>query len=36
MAIPASIAQISQVIDQLPGDIKKLWPQSARTFRERL
>ncbi|WP_072392339.1 DUF2267 domain-containing protein [Hyphomicrobium sp. CS1GBMeth3] len=28
--------EISQVIDQLPGDIKKLWPVSSRTFRQRL
>lgn len=28
--------EISQVIDQLPRDIKKLWPETARTFRQRL
>ncbi len=28
--------EISQVIDQLPADIKTLWPQSARTYRQRI
>ncbi len=28
--------EISQVIDQLPGEIKKLWPQSAQTYRLRI
>lgn len=28
--------EISQVIDQLPAEIKKLWPESARTYRQRL
>jgi uncharacterized protein (DUF2267 family) len=28
--------EISQVIDQLPADLKKLWPEHARTFRDRL
>lgn len=27
--------EISQVIDQLPADIKALWPETARTYRER-
>jgi uncharacterized protein (DUF2267 family) len=28
--------EISQVIDQLPSDIKALWPEGARTFRGRV
>jgi uncharacterized protein (DUF2267 family) len=28
--------EISQVIDQLPADIKKLWPKNARTYRQRI
>jgi uncharacterized protein (DUF2267 family) len=28
--------EISQVIDQLPPDIKELWPESARTYRQRM
>lgn len=28
--------EISDVIGQLPGDIKELWPVSARTFKERM
>jgi uncharacterized protein (DUF2267 family) len=28
--------EISQVIDQLPSDIKELWPERARTYRQRL
>jgi uncharacterized protein (DUF2267 family) len=28
--------EISQVIDQLPADIKELWPEGARTYRQRL
>lgn len=28
--------EISQVIDQLPADIKKLWPENARTYRQRI
>ena len=28
--------EVSQVIDQLPADIKKLWPEHAMTFRQRL
>jgi uncharacterized protein (DUF2267 family) len=28
--------EISQVIDQLPADLKKLWPETARTFRDRI
>lgn len=28
--------EISQVIDQLPGELKTLWPETARTFRQRL
>jgi uncharacterized protein (DUF2267 family) len=27
--------EIADVIAQLPGDLKALWPESARTFRER-
>jgi uncharacterized protein (DUF2267 family) len=27
--------EIADVIDQLPDDIKQLWPLGARTFRER-
>lgn len=27
--------EIADVIDQLPTELKELWPQSARTFRER-
>jgi uncharacterized protein (DUF2267 family) len=27
--------EISQVIDQLPSDIKNLWPEQARTYRQR-
>jgi hypothetical protein len=26
----------AHVIDQLPGEIKELWPESARTFRARV
>ena len=26
--------EIADVIDQLPGEIKELWPETARTFRE--
>lgn len=28
--------EISQVIGQLPADIKKLWPEQARTFQQRI
>jgi uncharacterized protein (DUF2267 family) len=28
--------EISQVINQLPADIKKLWPESAQTYRQRI
>jgi uncharacterized protein (DUF2267 family) len=28
--------EIADVIGQLPADIKELWPESARTFRERM
>lgn len=28
--------EISQVIDQLPADIKRLWPEHARTYRQRI
>ena len=28
--------EISDVIGQLPGDIKELWPLTARTFKERV
>jgi uncharacterized protein (DUF2267 family) len=28
--------EISQVIDQLPAELKTLWPETARTFRQRL
>jgi uncharacterized protein (DUF2267 family) len=28
--------EISQVIDQLPQDVKRLWPETARTYRQRL
>ncbi|MCC7250567.1 DUF2267 domain-containing protein [Hyphomicrobium sp.] len=28
--------EISQVIDQLPADLKRLWPETSRTFRDRL
>lgn len=27
--------EISQVIDQLPADIKALWPEGSRTFKQR-
>ena len=27
--------EIADVIDQLPGEIKELWPESARTFKRR-
>jgi len=27
--------EVSDVIDQLPSDLKKLWPLTARTFKER-
>lgn len=27
--------EIADVIDQLPGEIKELWPETARTFRKR-
>lgn len=28
--------EVADVIGQLPGDLKELWPERARTFRERL
>jgi len=28
--------EVSDVIGQLPADIKELWPETARTFRERV
>jgi uncharacterized protein (DUF2267 family) len=28
--------EISDVIDQLPKELKELWPENARTFRERV
>lgn len=28
--------EISNVIDNLPGDLKRLWPLTARTFKERM
>lgn len=28
--------EVSQVIDQLPADIKKLWPEKARSYRQRI
>ena len=27
--------EIADVIDQLPAEIKELWPESARTFKKR-
>jgi uncharacterized protein (DUF2267 family) len=28
--------EISDVIDQLPKELKELWPENAQTFRERV